>query len=106
MDIKYRINKIHSDLTNNFTNVNIEQKSNKLGNFFELLISEKYDIRIQIKFSDLEYNNINWVYYSNPLDINSTIVERNSTLETITNDIKDILYNKRFSYDYIQKIDI
>jgi hypothetical protein len=107
MDIKYRINKIHSDLINNFVEVNIEQKSNqKLGEYFEIVVSENYDIKLQIKLKNLESNIINWGYYANPLDSNSIIVERTSSLDTIVNDIKDIITNRRFSSDYVQKIEI
>jgi hypothetical protein len=103
MSIKENINKIHFELSNNFESVKIEEKSNiKFGNYFYIsLINEGLEVRMIIIKKDLESNNIKWLYFSNPLDDNSHLVERVSNINNITNDIADVLNKKRFSEDYL-----
>ena len=106
MSIKYNINKVHSDLIINFDNVKIEEKSNhKMGNYFEVIASKnKMDVKILISKKNIENENFNWVYYSNPLNENSHLIERTSNINNICEHAIDIINNNRFSKEYIESI--
>jgi len=106
MDIKLNINKIHGELINSFDSVKINEKSNKLiGNYFEISsIKEGLEVRMILSKKSLESSNIKWSYFSNPLNENSDLVERNSNIDSITNDIIDVVSKKRFSSDYLKEI--
>jgi hypothetical protein len=103
MSIKQNINRIHVELSNNFESVKIEEKSNiKFGNYFEIsLINEGLELKMIVSKRDLESNNIKWLYFANPLDNNSHLVERVSNINNITNDVFEVLSKKRFSEDYL-----
>jgi len=105
MNLKVNINKIHGDLLNQFNNVKIEEKSNlKFGNYFLLTINEDKELKMILTKKEVENNIFNWAYYSNPLNENSDLVERKSTIETFKNDVKDIFEKNRFSSDYLENI--
>ena len=106
MDAIHNINKIHVELTNNFEEVKIEEKSNnKLGQYFEITsMSEGLAVRMIITLKDLESQNIKWSYLSNPLNENSDVVERTSNLYNISDDVKDVISKKRFSEEYLTEI--
>lgn len=102
--IKYNINKIHGDLINNFDSVKIEEKSSlKLGNYFEISsISEGLEVKMILTKKGVESNNIQWSYFSNPLNEKEGLVERSSNIENISKDVKDIITKKRFSEEYLK----
>lgn len=104
--LKENINKIHLDTLNSFQEVHIFEKSSlKHGNYIELSINENgKNLVALIKKSDLESNNFNWSYKSNPNDDNSMLVERNSSVQGFTNDVKDIFEKNRFDSEYIKSI--
>lgn len=106
MDAIYNINKIHSNLINNFDEVKIEEKSNtKFGKYFEISsISEGMEVKMILTLKDLESSNVNWSYFSNPLNENSDLVERTSSIFTLTQDVKDVISKKRFSEEYLTEI--
>lgn len=102
MSLKENINKIHYDLTNRFGEVGIIEKSSlKMGNYFELSVLENNkEVKLLIKKTDIENHNFNWLYFSNPLNENSYLVERNSNVDSITLHIQDIFEKKRFDSEY------
>lgn len=108
MNLKYNINKIHSDLTSEFfrDGVKLEEKSsNRFGNYFELSIfKEGLEAKVLISMPSLNNVSFNWSYFSNPLDDNSHLVERHSSVDTFVSDIKDIFEKKRFSEIYLKEI--
>ena len=84
-NIKTNINHLHYLLSENFKDINIEEKSDKkLGNHFIINIKENLTCKIIIQKSKLESSNLEWSYYANPNDENS-IVERSSTIEEVSN---------------------
>lgn len=106
MDLKVNINKIHSDLTNNYENVSILEKTDKkFGNYFELSVKENNkDLKIVLSKQSIESQKFNWSYYSNPLDENSYLVERSSDINGFINDVEDIFEKNRFDSDYLEKL--
>lgn len=104
-NLKKNINHLHFLLTENFTRVDLKESSDKsLGNYFLITVMENYTCKIVIKKENMESQDINWSYYSNPNDINSTLVERESLIENLTLDIRDIFDKKRFDSDYLSSI--
>lgn len=106
MDLKQNINKVHGDLLNNFNDVKIVEKSSiEMNNYFELSILENNkELKVIIRKSDIENNTFNWKYYSNPLNTDSHLIERVSSINGFYNDVKDILEKNRFDEDYLKEI--
>jgi len=108
MDLKYNVNKIHVDLTSQFFghDVKIEEKSNlKFGNYFEFsVVKEGVEAKMILPMTSLSNYNFNWSYFSNPLDENSHLVERSSSVDSFANDVKDIFEKNRFSEDYLREV--
>jgi len=106
MNLKQNINRIHIELSNSFDEVNISEKSDiKLGNYIELSILEgNKNLKVQISKTDLEGDNFNWQYFANPLNENSDLVNRNSSVTLFTEDVKDIFEKNRFNSEYIESI--
>jgi hypothetical protein len=104
-NLKKNVNHLHFLLTQDFSDLEIKESSNKsLGNYLLITIKENYTCKIVIKKEDLEKTSLNWSYYSDPTNENSTLVERVSNIESIPNDIKDIFEKKRFDSDYLSSI--
>lgn len=104
MDFKSKLNRIHYLLTEKFDNVTIVEKSNqKLGAYIELSIKENVECRIWIRKVDLEQQNINFQYLTNPLNEQS-VISRVSNVENFADSISDIIKNRRFDSDYIESI--
>ena len=82
MNLKQNINRIHIELSNNFDEVIIFEKSDiKLGNYIELSILEgDKNLKLIVSKTDLEGDNFNWKYFANPLNENSDLVNRNSSI--------------------------
>ena len=108
MDLKYNINKIHSDWTSKFYghDVKIEEKSNlRFGNYFELsVIKEGKEVKAILPMSSLNNYNFDWSYFSNPLDDNSHLVERLSSIDNFAEEVKNIFEKNRFSEDYLNEV--
>jgi hypothetical protein len=106
MSLKQNINKIHGESLNLFEKVNLTEKSKKdIGNYFEMVISEgNKDIKLIIKKSDIINDNFSWVYYSNPNDDNSILVERNSNIDNFCMHLIDIFEKNRFDNEYLKSI--
>jgi hypothetical protein len=108
MDLKYNVNKIHGDLTSHFYghDVKIQEKSSlKFGNYIELsVVKEGVEAKMIISMPSLNGYNFNWSYFSNPLDENSHLVERNSSVDSFADDVKDIFEKNRFSEEYLKEV--
>jgi len=108
MDFKYNINKIHSDLLSQFLNseIKIEEKSNlKFGNYIEVsIINEGKEVRMIMTKKDLENYSFNWSYFENPLNENSDLVNRFSSIDDLTSDVKEIFEKNRFSEEYLNEL--
>jgi hypothetical protein len=106
MELKYNINKIHSDLLSNFEEVRIDEKSDKkFGNYFLIsAINEGKEVKLILTKKSVESGNLNWSYYSNPLKEDSLLVERTSSIVDITTDVKDVITKNRFDEEYITSI--
>lgn len=106
MDIKYNINKIHGDLIMKFDSVEILEKSNHdFSNYFELIATkDKKDVKIIISKKDIENDTFKWSYYANPLIENSDLVNRVSNVNTMFDDVSDIVDNNRFNREYLETI--
>jgi hypothetical protein len=103
-NLKYNINKLHGILLNEFDSVKLEESSNlKFGNHFVISINENMEVKAVLTKNSIENNTFEWFYYSDPTNSDSHLVERNSTIEGFTNDIRDILNKKRFDNDYLSK---
>lgn len=103
MNLKQNINRIHNDLSNNFGEVVVSEKSNiEFGNYIELSILEgNKNLKIIITKTSLENDKFNWKYYANPLNEGSDLVDRNSSIGLFIEDIKDIFEKNRFNSEYI-----
>lgn len=106
MELKYNINKIHGDFLTNFEEVRIDEKTSKeLGNYFLIsAINEGKEVKMILTKKSVESGNLEWSYYSNPLKENSTLVERSSSIDNITSDVKDVINKNRFDEEYISSI--
>ncbi len=104
MNLKTNVNKIHSDLINNFETVEINEKSSiELQEYVEFkATNEGKELIMVVSKRELNNNRFNWKYYSNP-DKKDYLIERNSTIESIIEDVKDIFEKNRFDSDYLKK---
>lgn len=112
--IKENINKIDFQLKNEFDDVNIIEKSTKGEFLFEINASKviningepkKVSIKLDIKKESLNKDIFNWDYYIDTNDLNSDRIKKTSLVETIQNDILDIFEKKKFSKDYLDKLE-
>jgi hypothetical protein len=108
MNFKYNINKIHSDILSQFLNaeIKIEEKSNlKFGSYIEVsVINEGKEVKMIMTKKDLENYSFNWSYFENPLNENSDLVSRFSSVDDLTSDIKEIFEKNRFSEEYLNEL--
>lgn len=108
MNLKYNINKIHSDLLSQFINseIKIDEKSSlKFGNYIEIsILNEGKELKMIMLKKDLESYSFPWRYSENPLNENSELVERFSSIDNISSDIKEIFEKNRFSEEYLKEL--
>jgi hypothetical protein len=105
MEFKANLNKIHYLLTEKFENVEVKEKANqKLGSYVEISVRENLECKFLIRKVDLEKPNVNFSYLTNPLNENSDVISRVSSIENFADTIKDILENKRFDSEYLDNI--
>jgi hypothetical protein len=105
MGFKSNLNRIHYLLTEKFNNVTIIEKSNqKLGSYIELSVKENLECKILIRKVDLELPNVNFLYLTNPLNEQSSVISRVSNVESFADSINDIIKNERFDSEYIDSI--
>ena len=104
-NMKYNINKLHGILLNDFEEVKITEKSNlTFGNYFEISVNEEMEVKMIISKRDIENDIFEWKYFSNPLEENSYLIQRKSSINQISKDIKEILVKNRFDGDYLTKL--
>jgi hypothetical protein len=104
MDIRYNINTIHTKILENFKNTEITEKSSvKFGNYFEISVKESKEVKIIIPYKNIDNKvQIDWFYFSNPLNESSDLIQRKSKADEFAIIIKDILEKNRFSEDYLK----
>lgn len=103
------INRIDFELKNLFDSVNITEKSNNKGFYFDIIAESaihqtKITLVTELNQFDLMGSVINWNYLSDPTNENSFKVERTSTIDTIHNDMFEIITKKRFNGDYLDRL--
>lgn len=105
MSLKVNINKIHSDLLQNFEQVEISEKASlKFGEYVEIkAVNENKQLIIIVEKRQLESDKFAWSYYSNPKSLDF-LVERVSTVSDLINDVKDIFEKNRFDEEYLKEI--
>lgn len=106
MSLRENVNKIHVSLSDIFESVDIfEKESLEYGNYIELSITESNKVvKAIITKRDLENSKFNWKYYANPINENSDLVDRVSSVDGFINDIKDIFEKNRFNSEYLESI--
>ena len=106
MNLKENINKIHYLLTENFSDVKLQELSDKYdGKYFLIEAScEGKVLKMKVNFIDLECSKFKWFYSENPLNESSDYIERFSNISTLLEDLRDIFNKNRFSEDYLMKI--
>jgi hypothetical protein len=106
MKLKENINKIHYSLVENFTDTQISEKEDyKTGKFFEISThKDEKQLKMRIKFTELDNSIFNWSYSENPMNESSDWIERSSTSDNFTTHIYDIFEKNRFSQEYINQI--
>lgn len=105
MSLKVNINKIHSDLLQNFEQVEISEKASlRFGEYVEIkALNENKELIIIVEKRQLESDKFTWSYYSNPKSLDF-LVERVSTVSDLINDVKDIFEKNRFDEEYLKEI--
>jgi hypothetical protein len=105
MEFKINLNKIHYLLTERFEDVKVKECANsKLGAYVEFSVKENVECKFLIRKIDLEKSNITFLYSTNPLSEEGTLISRVSNIETIAESIKDIIDNKRFDSEYLNNL--
>ncbi len=104
MDIRYNINRIHSNLSDKYSDVQITEKSSlKFGKYFEIVVNESKALKMIIPFKNIDgQQNFEFYYYSNPTQESSDLITRNTSAENFVSVTEDIYRNNRFSEDYIK----
>lgn len=104
MNFKSNLNRIHYLLSEKYENIEVKEKANpQLGSYVEMTIKESLECKILIKKTDLESNNITFLYLTNPINENS-IISRVSSVEGFAEVVKDIIDNKRFDSEYLESV--
>jgi hypothetical protein len=105
MKFKENINKLHSELESLYGEVIVNEKFIKGVSFIEMIINEENkNLKLEFKKQDLNSDEFEWNYKSNPLENDSQVVERKSSVSNFTNDVSDIFTKNRFSSDYLEKL--
>ena len=104
MDIKTNINRIHYELSSKYDNIKIEELSSiKFGKYFQITINESKMLKIILPYKNIDNKkNIEWFYFSNPLNEKSDLVIRNTSIDDILVNINEIFANNRFSEEYLK----
>jgi hypothetical protein len=116
LELKSRINKLDSELKQTFENVYIHEKSvgNQFyfdiscnGEFWNLNESQAYQ-RVEVKFiihkSDLLQEMVSWMYSSDPSNENAHYVQRQSSFDKLSTDIKDVVTSLRMDQNYFANL--
>ena len=65
---------------------------------------EEKEVKMIITKKDIENDIFEWKYFSNPLEENSFLIERKSSIDKVTEDVKEIFVKNRFDEDYLTKL--
>lgn len=98
---KSNLNSIHYQLTENFESVSVTDRKDKFGTL-EIIVKDVLEAKILLTKKDLENNEFNFKYFSNPNDEKSYLIERSGSVHNFSEVIKDIIDNKRFSEEYLK----
>lgn len=114
-DIKANINKIDFQLKEVFENVNIKEKSDRVGHFFEINTDsnflfednswKKAGVRVKIYKQDLLIESVRWFYQVDTLNESSDWIERVSPISRVGVDINNVILLKQMSEDYFSKLE-
>ena len=116
-EIKFKINRIDSNLKNLFDEVQIVEKStgNRFffeieanSNFFGLNESQSWNragVVVHIEKPELAKTLINWSYRIHPLKESLGYIDCQSSLDTIAQDIYNIVTKKRMDSGYFKKLE-
>lgn len=106
MDIKFNINRIHSDLQNLYGEVKITEEANdKIGQYFQMeIIHEGKLCRVILTKESISHAQFEWVYQANPLNESSDLIQRTSNIYDFADHISDIFEKNRFNVEYLQQI--
>ena len=110
-EVKSRINKVDFELKKYFENVYIKDKFYKTG-FFEILANrpvylketseyKRLEAKVIINQPDLLMDEIKWSYSTNPMNENALWIDRVSNFDLLSQDIINIVAEKRLDEDYI-----
>jgi hypothetical protein len=104
MDIRYNINRIDVLLQEKFEDVSVKENSSpKFGKFFEISVKQDKELKMVIPFKNIDgAQTFEFLYYANPLQENSDLIPRTTSVETISEVVSDIFTKKRFSEDYLK----
>lgn len=103
MEYKSNFNRLHYLLTEEFSNVEVTEKANSsIGSYIELNIKEDLDCKILIKKKNIESQVFIWEYFPDPNG--EQTIKRTSSIDNFTSCVKDIIDNKRFSSEYLNKL--
>lgn len=106
MKLKENVNKIHSELSDKYDVIIEEGDSREIGNFIQFSIKEgSKNIIAVISKKSLELNSFDWTYKSNPLDTNSDMIERTSSVKDFVSHVQDIFEKNRFDSEYLKNLD-
>lgn len=110
-EVKSRINKIDFELKKYFENVYIKDKFYKTG-FFEVSANrpiylkesaeyKRLEAKVIINQPDLLKDDVIWSYSTNPMNENALWIDRVSNFDLLSQDIINIVAEKRLDEDYI-----
>jgi len=114
-EIKRRINKIDFELKQFFENVYIQDKYYKTG-FFEIIANKvtylkesrdykRLEAKVIINQPDLLQDSVKWSYSTNPLNENALWIDRYSDLNSLSQDIIQLVEQVRFDESYILSLE-
>lgn len=114
-EIKNNINRIDFELKEVFENVDIIEKSDRIGHYFEITANSKFlfedsswrnaGVRLKIYKQDLITENVRWFYQVDTLNENSDWIERASNLEFLSVDVNNVILLRQMSEDYFSKLE-
>lgn len=115
-EIKANINRIDFELKEVFENVSIIEKSDRTGNYFEIMTSSKFlfedsswrnaGVRFQIYKQDLiSESNIRWFYQIDTLNESSDWIERVSSIDFLAIDVNNVVLMRQMSEEYFEKLE-
>ena len=112
--INFKINKIDFDLKKYFENVYVIEKNNKNTRYFQINANKiflfenckkRIEVKVAIVINDMYSESIKWSYALNPLNEDSEVMLRVSSLDNIANDIYEVAYKRKMLNEYFSQLD-